>query len=118
MIKAEIAMEKDNKVVINMSGSESEIVAESMVLLKSIYEGLKDAGAPHAKDSMRLAVIYTLLSGNLFNEEPCEELLDSLFNFTGVDREAFNEKVKTDTTILEDEDALRKAFEKAAAYGD
>lgn len=117
MINAEIAMKKDNKVVLTMSGSESEIVAESMVLLKSIYEGLKDAGAKNVKDSMRIAIVYALISGNLFDEEPCGELLDTLLDFAGINKKEFNKQAESEATILEDEDSLRKAFEKAAAYG-
>lgn len=111
MINAKISKDE---VSMNISGSEAEIVAESMVLLKAIYDGLKDAGAKHVKSNMRLAIIYSLLSGNLFDEDPASELLDSFFEKAS-DNDANMEILEE---ILEKEDTLRKAIEKAAAYGD
>lgn len=124
MINAKL---KDGKITLSVSGSEAEIIAESMVLLKAICNGLNDAGSKHAKSSMRLAIIYSLLSGDLFDEEPAGELLESFFEAVGVDKDkveaARMDKDKAsdndaNVEILEKEDALRKAIEKAAAYGD
>lgn len=109
----------------NISGSEVEIIAESMVLLKAIYDGLNDAGAKHAKSGMRFAIIYSLLSGNLFDEEPAGELLESFFEAVGMDKDKANEILAMEADdadanmeILEKEDAMRKILEKAVAYGD
>ena len=123
MINAEL---KDGKATLSASGSEAEIIAESMVLLKAICNGLNDAGSKHAKSSMRLAIIYSLLSGNLFDEEPASELLESFFETVGMDKDKANailamekdDDGDANMEILEKEDALRKAIEKAAAYGD
>lgn len=105
-----------NEVSMNISGSEAEIVAESMVLLKAIYDGLKDAGAKHVKSDMRFAIIYNLLSGNLFDEDPASELLDSFFEAAGIDKDKASDN-DANMEILEKEDAMRKILEKAAAYG-
>lgn len=121
MINAKI--DKGEILSMNISGSEAEIIAESMVLLKAICNRLNDAGSKHAKSNMRLAIAYSLLSGNLFDEDPASELLDEFFEAIGVDKDKILAAGKDDDNdanmeILEKEDALRKAIEKAAAYGD
>lgn len=123
MINAKL---KDGNVTLGVSGSENEIIAESIVLLKAVYNGLKDAGSESVKPAMRLAIIYSLLSGDLFDEEPVRELLDSFFEAVGLDKDEAGEILTMEADedddfnmeILEKEDAMRKILEKAVAYGD